>query len=796
MDNYSPEQNKSLATLLEEDIKLNTLQSTSIQSPPTIGDYYPSGESVAGKNIRQYWRAVSQRWWLVISIALVITTLAAIYITRLPNVYQANSVVQVDLENFQSGIQKENSIVVSNPVNDPAYFNTQLRVVSSASVLRRVVSELDLENNKNFLPAQTSRSWNNLLKLVGLGKKAEIIPDQPEILPAPQTKASNVREDLAEINRLSPYVSALQEIIEVKNIPDTRLIEISVTHTDKETSAKIANTIADTFVTMNLEKKTETSGSTGDFLQKRIAEIQSRIRTGEEQLLNYGKNNQILSLDPSQNTVVDRLTSLNKQLVEAESERILAETAYRAATQPKAADALSESNTKSISDMEGELAKLRQKRAALSVRYTSEHPEMKAIEEQIPILEKQIKDIRTQASSVLVTNLETRYRQALERERAVQTAFDAQRRQTLTQNEAAINYRIIQQEIETNKALLNNLLQESKANEVQRAGTQNNIHIVDYATVPEERIAPKRQQFVLIALFVSLIIGVIFAFVLDYLNDAVSSVSDVENVLRLPALGTIPFFVSKEPRRLLSVFGTSNGHRIKSLIKKEDANSISAESYRQLRTSLLLSTAGGAPRTMLITSSLPSEGKSTTCANLSLALSDAQSKVLIIDADLRRPQIHKIFEMGNQKGLSSILSQETSEDEIFSMINMHEESNVYVLPSGPRPPNPAELIGSKQMSRLLKILENRFTHIVIDSPPILSFTDSLLIGVLVDGVMLVVTAGKTSQSLVLRSKQLLQNVGAKLIGVVLNKVSSRSDDHYYYYSYYGKYYKPDEDSEE
>lgn len=803
MDNLH-EQNMILPEASGENASGESTALQGLLTQHTVTGEYPAAtataQSIGLKNLRQYWSAIRRRLWLIILISCLMTGLAALYISRTPSVYQATSVVQVDLENFPTSTnQKGGAIIVSNPVNDPTYFNTQLKILSSAGLMRRVIKVLDLENNDSFLrlkPNKSNLSFGKLLQLVGLGKKKEELPAKSETL-APPDSALSDGENLAEINRLSPYVDALQDITQVKNVTGTRLIEVNVQHTDKDMAVKIANTVVETFVTMNMEKNTEASTNTGDFLQKRVADLQARIRTGEERLLNYGKSNQILSLDPSQNTVVDRLASLNKQLIEAENERTQAEAAYRVGSQEKVADAQSDVVSKNIADMEGRLGELKQKRAGLLVKYTTEYPEVQSVTEQIALLENQIKQARTRSSSVIVTNLEARYRQALEREQVARAAFDSQRRQTLTQNEAAINYRIIQQEIDTNKTLLDGLLQESKTNEIRTAGTQNNIHITDFATVPRDPISPARKQFVLITFFVSLVIGLMLALALDFLDDAITTMSDVENVLRLPTLATIPVFASTEPRRVMSIFGSSgassgnsNG---KSLIKHENGFSLPAESYRQLRTSLLLSTAGHAPKKILLTSSTPSEGKTTTCVNLSTTLTQSGAKTLIIDADLRRPQLHKIFGVENYEGLSTILSQEMDEEEILGKIALSEDTNTYVLTSGPRPPNPAELIGSDQMSRLLKILEKRFAHIIIDSPPILSFTDGLLLSALVDGVVLVVTGGRTKQSVALRSKQLLQSVGAKLTGVVLNKVNLRSEDYYYNYEYYGKHYESDEE---
>jgi capsular exopolysaccharide synthesis family protein len=602
---------------------------------------------------------------------------------------------------------------------------------------------------------------------------------------------------LEEVNRLSPYVENLQGRLSVKQLTDTRIIELRFKHGDPQVATKIINAIADSFVYSNLERKTETSDKAGDFLQKRIAELQTDIRTGEERLINYAKNHQILSLDASQNTVVDRLAGLNKQLLEAENDRKLAEAAYRASLAPGAAEAQAELTAKQANDDQAKLSELRQKREQLLVEYTEKYPEVKELDQQIALLEKQIKDSRRRATSVVTTNLATNYRQALAREQSLRSAFNDQRGETLTQNEAAVNYRILQQEIETNKSLLDGLLQRSKENDVLVAGTPNNIHVIDYAPVPKGPVGPRRLQGVALAMLLSFVFGIGLARYLEYLDDTVRTSEDVEKMLRLPALAVIPAIGSFTRRRLLGTLPALQKRSFlgpnPELLLDADVRSPLAEAYRHLRTSVLLSAAGGAPQTMLVTSSQPAEGKTTTAVNTALILAQTGANVLVIDADMRRPRIHSIFGTDNHQGLSTILASKMSEAEVFSLIEKHDQTGLYLLSAGAIPPNPAELIGSEEMRRLMATLKTSFTHIVIDSPPIASFTDSVLISSLVDGVLLVVHGGRASRGIVRRSRQVLQDVGAKVFGIVLNNVKLDPNDYYYKY-YYSHYYKHEEEA--
>ena len=770
-----------------------------------IYDLENNSEQTSGySRLYDYWRSARKRIWLILGIMLVTATLIAFYMARQPDVYEARASVQVDLEvsNPALGSVKSNSFVLNAPSQDPTYFNTQMQILTSAGLLGRVVKTLDLEHNQAFLNPQSTQNrstWDNLKGMFGVGQKADDKNVALDKLPLTDSlKPPTAREDLEEVNRLAPYVENLQGRLSVKQLAETRIIEIRFRHNDPQVATKITNAIADAFVYTNLERKTETSDKAGDFLQKRIAELQTDIRNGEERLINYAKNHQILSLDANQNTVVDRLAGLNKQLMEAEDERKSAEAAYRASLAPGAAEAQSEGTGSKASESEDKLTELRQKRAQLMVEYTEKYPEVKQIDQQIAILEKQIRDVRNRATSVVTTNLETRYRQAFAREQALRAAFKQQRGETLTQNEAAVNYRIIQQEIETNKSLLDGLLQRAKENDVLVAGTPNNIRMVDYAPAPKAPVGPKRLQSVFLAMLLSFVFGIALARYLEYLDDTVHTSEDVEKTLRLPALAVIPTVGSLNPRRFLpkiNAIQRKNGNGLHpELLLNTEPRSPLAEAYRHLRTSVLLSAAGGAPQTLLVSSSQPAEGKTTTAVNTALILAQTGATVLIVDADMRRPRMHSIFDLENRQGLSTILASRMSEAEMLENVTTHQATGLYVLVSGAIPPNPAELIGSEEMCRLMAVLKSSFTYIVIDSPPIASFTDSVLMSPLVDGVLLVVQGGRASRGIVRRSRQVLQDVGAKILGVVLNNVKLQKDDYYYKYYDHANYYRGQDDA--
>lgn len=774
--------------LLIESGSLDSRESLEAEYPQTVNGYDTYSDDRA--HWRDFINSVRRYLFLIIGITALFTGLVAIFMARQPDLYEAEAQVQVDLETINTNFSTtKNGPFVVNPVNDPAYFNTQLQILIGQRLIRRVVKTLDLEHDPAFTLPQSRASlswWQRPSGKQGAGVEPPATTTQTT---DNSSKAS--REDLAEATRLAPYVAAIQSGLKVEPvkevrlpIKETRLIDITYHHSNPQTAARIVNALADTFVLSNLERKTDNNTTTGNILLERITELQTQIRSQENQLLEYAKNHQILSLDASQNTVVERLTNLNRQLLEAENERKVAEAAYKAALAPGAADALAAGTAQDASEAESRLAQLWQRRSQLLVDFKEEWPEVQEVDKQIALLEKQIKEMRNRATAVVITNLSTRYRQALAREQSLRAAFNQQRGETLTQNEAAVNYRIIQQEIETNRNLLEGMLQRSKENDAALAAMRNNINVNDHAIVPQAPVGPKRLLYTSVAFALSLGFGVGLAVFLGFVDNSVRSTEDVENTLHLRTLAAIPA-IGMRGRRLLAApvgsEGNGNGHGHHELLLDENAPAPLTEACRQLRTSMLLSAGRKELKSLLITSSEPSEGKTTMAVNTAVSLSRTGALVLLIDADLRKPRLHTIFDLKNEEGLTTILSKELSEIDALKYIQQHEKSKIDVLTSGPILPDSAELLGAKQMRRIIAAFRGIYDYVVIDSPPIAYFTDGVLLSSLVDGVVLVVNSGKSTRETVRYSYQLLQDADAHTCGVVLNNVKKFKYDYKYYF---------------
>lgn len=809
--------------LLSEGFELEKPFEPQVVSSPGRYPSYRGEYGAESSQFLDYWRAIRKRLWLVLGIAVLITTWTAIYMARKPNIYQAHAVIQVDLEQTNPDLVTSES---KRPVfnSDPSYFNTQLQLLSSESLLRRVVKEHNLDSNKVFQQAKNEASisvWRSILKSIGLASDVKK-PDRADGSTTDSGNSSGVatNEEIAEAIRLAPYVDLIRRDLIIEpvrearaTVKDTRLIDVSYRNADPEMAAFVVNSVGETFTNVNQEKRSGTNRKTNDFLQERIADLQSEIKTDEQNLVDLKQKEGILKTEGDQTIVLDRLSGLNKQLLEAENQRKNAEANYmQLSKSPDSIKSMAEetmaryiteqeNNIRSLqSDTLRKIADLQQRRTLLLQEYKESAPEVKELDAQIKSyqesLDKGIERLRTdldnyrnRTSKDLLENLRTKYLQAKDQEDKIRADFNKQYNEAQGQNQGAVVLKLLEQKIDTNKGFLENLIKQQSSNDVAAKGTDNNISVTEIAIPPDSPVSPRRLTTVLAALLLSTLFGMGLALVLEYLDDTIRSTEEIENYLQLPALAAIPSIDSMPKRRLLLVGSGEevNPRSNPELLLNVGSRSALGEAYRQLRTLILLSTAGHAPKSLLITSSLPSEGKTTTAANTAISLAQTGASVLIIDADMRRPRLHSVFDVENGDGLSTLLSSELDERQILGVIRKDEGTNLSILTSGPVPPNPAELIGSDQMANLLKVLQKHFTHVVVDSPPIASFTDGVLIASMVDGVILVVHAGKSSRQVVRRSRQLLQDIGAKIFGVVLNQVNLRSQDNYYYYqSYYNR----------
>jgi capsular exopolysaccharide synthesis family protein len=736
--------------------------------------------------LRDYMFVILKRKWLIFSLVLVVTSLVAVQMFRLPSIYQAEATIKIEPK-LKSVLQTKELVLTGG--QDPNFWGTQLKLLESPTLARQVALTLDLQNNPAFFGTQSGGIFASVRRIFARPKKAAPVETRPSELPTiSEAEASDLSPQ--ELVNLEPYEDAIIDGETIETIPGTNLVKIKYIHADPELALRIANTIAEVFVNNNYERATMGSNRSEDLLSKEIANLQAKIKQQQEAQFNYAKSKNLpLTPDQTGNLELQRLATLSQQLLAAENARKEAESRYNAAKSEGDLFAIPDvQDSKRIGDLRERLSILKEKRDALLVIYTKEWPDVKKLDAQMKPLEAEL----ARAQAEVLSGMKTKYEAALSTERSLRSAFEQQKGTTTQQTRDQIEMLAMGQELETNKQSLNMLLQRKHDLDVTSKDRSNEVTLTEPGRLPKAPIGPPRLRNIMIAFLLSLVAGIGLAFLLDFLDDTVKSIHDVDRYIHLPALALIPANRNTRGGRLIDAVAPSAPPETTALAMIDDVRSPIAESYRHLRTSLLLSSAGQPPRTILITSSQPSEGKTTTAINTAFMLAQTGAEVLIIDCDLRRPRLHTHFDIPNSKGLTNWLSGETNIDEL---IQKHErQPNLKLLTSGLVPPNPAELLGSDQMRNLLALLSDRFAHIIVDSPPAISFTDASILSTMVDGVVLVVHGGKSSRAVVRRAKQQLLDVGAHIFGVVLNNVKMETQD-YYYSGYYSSYYSESDKAE-
>jgi capsular exopolysaccharide synthesis family protein len=600
-----------------------------------------------------------------------------------------------------------------------------------------------------------------------------------------------------EMLRLLPFVSYIQKNVVVEQIRNTRALRISFTSEDPELAANVTNTIARLFMERSFNNQTEKFTNSAEWLDKSTRELKAKVEASEQALANYSRNNEIYSTgtggeNNSPTLTTAKLTQLHDQFVRAQTERLLKKSLYEQVQAGRIAELPETFSDPQITKYQQQLVALQGQAAELKVKFGPTNPRVVEVQNQIAVLTSQIETSR----NGLVAKLRADYERAVKDEQSLTGALNAAKSSAVNENQASIKYNILKQDAETARALYTDFLQKTNQAKTQVAEQNNNIKVIQTAQVPDTPEGPRRFSAILAGFILSLGAGIGLAFFLEYLNDTIKSVEDVDRYVGLPTIGIIPRIANKSrglfkrERNLRQISSSEDESQLglqviendvqSNLISNLDANSMGREAYTALRTSLLLSTAGNSPKTILVTSSHAGEGKSTTAVNTAIFLAKTGARVLILDCDLRRPTVHSHLGISSAKGVTSYL---TSDTEIDTVIQQTAIPNLSVIPSGPIAPNPAELLNSMKMREMVSLLAESFDHIIIDSPPVINVTDPVILSTLVDGVMIVVRSGKTKRGAALRSHLELSNVGGKIFGVVLNNFDARKQGYESYYNY-------------
>jgi len=703
-----------------------------------------------------YWRVLRKRRWAVVATAAIVFALAVIATLETTRLYQATSKIAIFPET-------SNVLGFKNADSSPDYeydvaLETQAAILRSDALAMKVIETMHLDQNPSFADATGRRAEGSI-------------------------RVSSMQPDPAKAAGL---VGAFRGGLNVQIIPNSRLVQISYTHPDPRLAAEIVNTLAKTFIEENFKTKYESVTQTSEWLSTELADLQLKVETSEEKLVRYQKERGILGVDEKQNIVTAKLDELNKELTAAQMDRIQKDANYRFATAEDLAE-FAKTDREGKSSM---LQKLREKEAELNTQYAQATTQFGSGYPKVVELNNQLKQVRADIvaeEKSIREGLGNEYSAALQREKLLSSAFEEQKQEANKLNESAIAYSSLKRDADTNRQLYQDLLQRLKEAGVSAGLRSSNIRVVDVAQPPTHPITPNVPRNTELGLLFGLACGIGLAFVLESLDTTVRNMAEVNAISMLPGLGTIPLQVSSNGhsrKRLTTIAGDDGKSGPVGLITYMRPKSEAAEAYRALRTSILLSSFGAPPKVILVTSALPQEGKTTISANSALVLAQRGSRVLLMDADLRRPGLQRLFGIEPRGGLSTLISGVDKVEDVVAPFP--EVPNLWILPAGPIPPQPAELLGSTLMKEYIARWRDEFDHLIIDTPPCLSVTDAVVLSPEADRVILVARAGRTTKPALRHACEVLLQANARVMGIVLNALDLRSGDGYYY-SYGGLY---------
>ena len=723
-----------------------------------------SGQEI---HLKDYLRVILKRKWIIGTCTVIVLTLAVLSSMNKEPYYRAS---------VRLSIQKQNASVVlfpnmAFPLYDPDYYQTQYTILRSRPLAERVIKKLRLGESPEF-KASPRRKFNFDIPGMVFSLLKKLNPVR--LFSTSSNAKGSIKPSNAKDNGISPaLVNAFIGRLGVSPMKDTKMVvDLSFTGRYPKIIAQIANAVGEEYINMTMEAKIEAAQKMMRKLNEQLAQQKKKVEGTEIGLQKYKEKENIVSLEERQNIVVQRLSQLNALVTGVKTERIAIETRYKElkklSNQPEMIESLpSILSNAMIQQLKTDYVALQRRYSEASKKFGAKHPKMLELRSQIGLMKQKIAlEVKKN-----VTSLMTEYKVAQSKEATLTEALESQKKEALELNRKAIEYKILERDAESNRQIYNILITKMKEADLSSDLKGADIRVIDPAQIPRSPIGPKRGFNILFAAFIGLGLGMAFAFFLEYIDTSMKTPEDIKRI-QIPYMGFIP------------TFHTNNQLE---LIVQEDPKSLISEAYRTVRTGILFSGSKPSPQFIQVTSAGPQEGKTITTANVATVMAQSGSRVLIMDCDMRKPRIHEIFEMPNSCGLSDLL---VNGEEGFSFIKKTKVPNLDIIACGTIPANPSELLGSKRMQRFLTLLGEKYDRIIMDSPPVLAVTDSIVLSRLVEGIILVVGAGASSKNSVTRAVELLKEVNARICGAVLNNLNVDKERYYYsryYYYDYGKY---------
>ena len=702
-------------------------------------------------HLYDYLLILHKHQWLILSFLVAVVTIVSIATFRMQPVYTTTARIEIDRENtnvlpFQGADSYDLMADMDN------YIETQSRILTSET-----------------LALQTIRN-------------SGLIPHE-EMQGAPSGSEAITSGSLAN-HRRPPELGAFLGSLSVRRVPQSRLLDVSFESTDPLLAAEILNAHVANFMEGNFRSRYDTTAKATSWLTDQLSDIKVQVQDSEAARLAYEREHQIWQLDDRQNITTQRLADLNKEFTDAQSERMRKEAIYEFAKAGNLDVVPQMRETATFQELTRRRSELYQAYLDALNQYGPNFPKVQRMQAQMKEVDTLLEDQKRKILEIMGND----YNAARQREGLLNEALNEQKGEVNLMAQSMVEYNILKRQAEANKSMYDGLLTKLKEANIAAGLKSSNIRVVDPAMVPSTPSRPAKAKNIGLSFLVGLVGGIGLALLREYLDNTVKTPDDIENLARLPALAVVPSFTNENGtgrRGLLTPGASSNGHdkRIE-LVAQHLPKSPMSEAFRALRTAMLLSQADHPPQVVLVTSALPREGKTTAAANLAVTLAQLGDRTLLIDADLRKPGIGRLLNLtdGKYAGLSSYLAGVSSLDLVA--VPHPTIANLVAIPTGPLPPNPADLLSSHKLADALRELRSQYKFIVIDSPPVMAATDAVILSVQADGVLLVVRSGETPKEAFTRARDLLTSVKCNLLGVVLNAVDSSAPDYYYSYRYY------------
>lgn len=718
-------------------------------------------------HLLDYWRILQKRSHIMITIFLVAIGLTAIYSFLVTPIYQGSTQILVDLERNATMNFAEGGAALIQMKDTSEYFKTQNEILASRAFADRVVRKAQLNKNLYYIEMK-KRLNNNIFTSITNFVKGAI----SSIFPLKVTPVDGLVDPKIELELDPDLTDIVLEDISMETGKQGNIMKLQYKSEDPVIAAVMANVVASAYIEHNLDIRVRPYRDAVEWLTARIVELRGKVEFSEKALQHYKEGKGIVSFESKENVITQKLGELVTQMVTVQGKRAESEVRYNqiksVINNPEMLSTVPDiMNNLVIQGQRNEELRLKKQISEMSDKYGQKHPQMiKARNELESVRESILGEARKMLNAAKME-----YEISRSREMSLEKEVEAQKREVLTLSQKAIDFNVLAGESASNKQFYEILLKKLQEASLSSGINVSSVQIIDAAVVPKYPLKPKKGLNLLIAFLVGTFGGILAAMFVEYMDDTIKGPDDVDRFLKVPFLGMVPS--SKREEGPIYV--------------RADAKSSIAEAYRGLRTGILLSSADVQPRVILVTSTTPSEGKTTTAANLAVSMALMGEKVLLIDIDMRRHNVHELFSLDNTQGISDmIINHGVIPEAIKGVTGI---PGLHVITGGTAAPNPAELLASAHLATIISGLRNQYDRIIIDSPPLVIFSDALILSRIVDGVMLVVWAGTTGRELVDKSIQGLINVNAKLLGVVVNKfiVSGKPGSRYSSYSYYHYY---------